>query len=362
MSPFLRRCLVAVACVAIVLLLVRFAASPLATYVTNRRLAAMPQFQGHVEGVQLSLWRGTIGFTKLELTDRAHPEDGVIVAVAHGMLSLSLPPFFRGRVGGEGAVEGARVIMVKRLETPQDEQEQAKKLGKPMVRAWQEVLTKEFPIELSRIEVEDSAFRFDDRSDPQAVSLELDQVNLTAAGFSNREKGGDPLPATLRMTARIGGSGSLLVGGRADPAERQPRFEMRLELKGLSLPKIHDFLVRYALVDVSSGEFDLYTEVTAANGQYDGYTKPFFKDLKFEAVPDPEKSLLRRAATKVASVVQGALKNERGDVATKAPFHGDFDANQVDVWVTVENLLRNAFIQALREGLEGQTPTPNAET
>jgi len=362
MSKGWRRCLIVLACVAGLLLVVRFAASPLATYLANRRLAAMPQFTGRVEAVHLSLWRGTIGFTKLELSDRAHPEDGVIVAVPHGMLSLSIPPFFRGRVGGEGAVEGARVLLVKRRETTKDEEEKAKKLGKPLVRGWQQVLAKQFPIEFQKIEVKDSTFRFDDRSDPQAASLEIEAINLTAAGFSNREKGGDPLPATLRLTAAIGGSGSLLVEGRADPAERQPRFEMRLEVKGLSLPKVHDFLMHYMLVDVLSGEFDLYSEVSAANGQYDGYTKPFFKELKFKAVPDPEKSLLRRAATKVASAVQDALKNERGDVATKAPFHGNFDDNRVDVWVTIENLLRNAFIQALREGLEGQTPEPHAKT
>jgi hypothetical protein len=356
MNTILRRSVIVVACVAALLLVIRLVGSPIATYFVNRHLAKMAQFTGHVDAVHLSLWRGTIGFRQLELSDRTHPEDGAIVTVPHGMLSLALKPLFRGRLGGEGAVERARIVMVKRLETPKDEEEKARKLGKPLIRGWQEVLAREFPIEFSRIEIKDSAFRFDDRSDPQVVSLELDQINLTAEGFSNREQGGDPLPASLQMQARVGGTGALRVEGRADPAERQPRFEMKLELKGLSLPRIHDFLVRYALVDVSSGEFELYAEVTAANGQYDGYTKPFFKDLHFEAVPDPEKSLLRRAATKVASAVENALKNERGDVATKAPFHGNFDDNEVDVWVTIENLLRNAFIQALREGLEGQTP------
>jgi hypothetical protein len=337
-----------------VLVLVQLVGSPIVTRIANRRLTEMPQFSGRVGAVRLELWRGTISARDLELTDRANPGDGPVVVAPHASLSLSWAPFFRGRIGGDVSVERAQVVMVKRAETVKDEAEKAKKLSKPVVRAWQEVLAKQFPVEFRKIKVRDSQVRFDDRSDPQVVSLTIDQIDLTLTGFSNREKGSDPLPASAQMRARIA-RGSLVVDAKADPADRQPRFEVKLEVKGLFLPDIHDFLVRYALVDVQSGEFELYSEVSAAGGRYEGYTKPFFKDLKFKAVPDPEKSLLQRAATKVASAVQDALKNERGDVATKVPFEGNFEDNKVDVWTTLENLLRNAFIQALREGLEGQT-------
>ncbi len=337
------------------LILIRFAGSPIATQVVNKKLAGMPQFTGHVDSVQLALWRGTVSVRNLQLSDRSHPEDGAIVIVPHAMLSLAWAPIFQGRLGGEGAVDHAQVIMIKRAETAKDEQEKAKKLTKPVVRAWQDVLAKQFPIEFQKIEIKNAQIRFDDRTDPQAVSLTLDQINLTLAGFSNREKSEQPLPATLKMNARMGGTGGVVLEAQADPAESMPRFEVKLEIKALSLPQIHDFLVRYALVDVSSGEFELYTEVSAANGTYSGYTKPFFKELKFKAVPDPEKSVIQRTATKVAAAVGNLLKNDRGEVATKAPFHGNFEDNKVDVWVTLENLLRNAFIQALREGLEGQT-------
>lgn len=341
----------------VLLVLVRFALSPIATRIANSKLQEMPQFTGRVGAVKLALWRGTVVIEDLKLSDRQHPEDGDIVIVPHGMLSLAWGPMFKGKLGGEGSVEGAQVIMVKRAETVKDEKQKAKKLSKPIVRAWQEILAKQFPIELSKIEVKNAQLRFDDRSDPQVVSLTLDRINLRIEGFSNREKSSEALPASVRMDARLGGSGIVTVDTKVNPAQRLPTFEAKFEVKGLSLPQIHDFLVRYALVDVSSGIFELYTEVKAENGAYDGYTKPFFKDLEFKAVPDPEKSLLQRAAVKVASGVENLLKNDRGQVATKAPFHGNFDDTQIDVWATLENLLRNAFVQALREGLEGQPST-----
>lgn len=346
--------------IAVLLLAIRFIGSPIATRLVNRKLAQMPQFAGRVEAVHLALWRGTVAVRDLQLTDRANPNDGPVVIVPHATMSFAWAPLFRGRLGGDADIDRAEIVMVKRAETVKDEAAKAKKMSRPMVRAWQEVLAKEFPVELRKLEVKDSKLRFEDRSDPQVVALVIDQIHLTATGFSNREKGREELPAAVQLRGRVGGSGNLVVDARADPAERLPRFEAKFEIKGLSLPQIHDFLVRYALIDVRSGEFELYSEVSAKGGAYSGYTKPFFKDLKFEAVPDPEKNLLQRAATKIASAVQDALKNEEGDVATKVPFEGNFEDTEIDVWATLENLLRNAFIQALRAGLEGQTATAAA--
>jgi hypothetical protein len=344
--------------VVVLLLLVQLAGTPVATRIANKKLNEMKGFTGRVESVRPELWRGTVVVKGLALTDRAHEGDGPVVTAPHIALSLSWGPLFRGRLGGDITVTGAQIVMTKRAETAKDEAEKAKKIAKPVTRAWQEVLAKQFPIEFRKIEVKDSQLRFDDRSDPQAVSLLIENIDLTLKGFSNREKGDDPLPATAVMKATIAGTGALAVDAKADPADSKPRFEVKLEVKQLSLPPMRDFLARYALIDVQKGEFELYCEISAKDGAYNGYTKPFFKDLQFEAVPDPEKSLLQRAATKVAAAVQNALKNERGDVATKAPFHGNFEDNKVEVWTTLENLLRNAFIQGLREGLEGQTPGP----
>jgi hypothetical protein len=356
MNRFLKGFLFFVGGVVLLLIVVRVVGSPVATHFVNRKLERMAQFTGRVDAVQLALWRGTVSVRGLQLVDRAHQEDGPVVTAENAMLSIAWAPLFRGRLGGHGNADHVRITVMKRAETAKDEKEKAERLARPVERAWQAVLQKEFPLELTKLELKESELHFEDRSDAQPVVLVVDQIELTATGFSNREKRSGEMPAAVHLTARVGGSGQLRVEARADPAERLPRFTANMELKGFALPPNHDFLVRYALIDASAGEFEVYSEVNAANGHYEGYLKPFFKDLKFKAVPDPEKSILQRAATKVAAAATRLLKNEEGNVATKAPFQGDFDDTQVDVWVTIENLLRNAFIRALREGLEGQTP------
>ncbi len=99
----------------------------------------------------------------------------------------------------------------------------------------------------------------------------------------------------------------------------------------------------------------MYSEIKAADGAYQGYVKPFFRDLDFKNVEDKNKSLAKRTKEKVVSAVSSLLKSHEADkVATITPFAGTFANTEVGVWETVHNLLRNAFVEALREGLETQ--------
>ena len=147
---------------------------------------------------------------------------------------------------------------------------------------------------------------------------------------------------------------SSLISLNLQSFDKEPHFTAKMSVQELSLPALRNFMMAYAKVIVESGTFEDFVEVNAEAGHYEGYTKPFFRDLKFKRVPDKDKNVLERAATSAASAVTDLLKNKEGKVATKAPFKGDFNDNKVDVWTTIENLLRNAFIQSLTEGLDAQ--------
>ena len=85
--------------------------------------------------------------------------------------------------------------------------------------------------------------------------------------------------------------------------------------------------------------------------------KPLFTDLDFRTALDRHKSVGSELKEKVVGAVASILKNDETDqIATKAPFVGNFAENDLDIWETVSNLLRNAFVQVIRGGLEGQTP------
>jgi hypothetical protein len=290
--------------------------------------------------------------TDFTLTLRREPSSEPLIRIKQASLAVAIMPLFRGTLGGHGTIDGMEIAVVKRQvdDLKQDAVEKA-----PEARAWMAVIRETLPLEITRFEAENVRISFSDRSTPSAGTLVIDQLKLEATQVTNRANG-EELPTHVSVQGRVGGTGALTLDLRVDPSAKLPRFETRMEVKNLALVPIRDFLVSYALIDPSAGTFEVFSEISAKDGHYDGYLKPFFKDLKFKAVPDPEKNLMQRTATRIAAAVSDALKNDRGAVATKIPFRGDFASNEVDLWTTIQNLLRNAFIQSLREGIEGQTP------
>ncbi len=351
MTRLSRILLITAAVIVALLLVVRFAGSPIVTHFVNKKLEALPDYTGHVCGVHLALWRGSVTATDFTLHRRGQESAEPMVAIKQASLSLAFRSLFAGKLGGHGSIDGVEVIILK---TEPDKKKDDKSKGPPPVKEWSAELREAFPIEITHFKVENARIRFKDTSVTPAAEMVIDQFKLEASDLSNRPKGGD-LPAHVTVQARLGGTGHLDVDVRADPSAPAPRFAVKMEVKDLQLVPIHDFLLHYALIDVSKGSFEVFSEINAESGHYDGYVKPFFKDLEFKAVPDPNKNLAQRAATKIAAAVTDLLKNDKGDVATKAPFKGDFEDNKVEVWTAVQNLLRNAFVQSLFEGLEGRT-------
>ncbi len=345
--------------VALLLLLVRFVGSPIATAVANRKLAELPGYQGEVDAVTLSLWRGTGSIENLVLREHDHREnDPPLLHVRHAQFHWAPDSIFRGKLGGRIDVVGLELTIVKQErvdDVGQAAAEVEEKAGAVAEKldAWQSVLAEAFPMELASLEVKESRVRFLDTSYDPRVDVALDDLTVHATGLKNR-RDGQELPAHVVLTGVTTGGGRLRAEVRADPVAELPRFDTQFELKQLSLPACNALLKAYADADVSRGEFEIFIEATAREGRYEGYAKPFFKDLDFSNPSDDDKNIAEKAKEAVVSAVANVLESNDDDkVATKAPFSGNFENNDVDIWTTVSTLMRNAFIEALREGFEG---------
>jgi hypothetical protein len=370
-----KRVLFIVACVvAGLILVVRFVGSEIAESMINRRLATLPGYSGKVETVRLWLWRGA-EIENFFLYERGHEDDLPVVRAKKASLVVAFSGLLRGKLGGKARVEDLEVTVVKRHATPKEEkkksddeeQKQAKREKveekKEEVRRWQETLEEAFPMEITRFELSRGKVRFLDRSVQPEVDIAISDLHVLATNLGNRPDAEDgPMPAKVELTGTTTGNGRLRVSAQADPLAKQPRFKTEMELLGLELPALNNFLVAYTNADVSRGTFEIFTEVNAADGAYEGYVKPFFKDLDFKTASDKDKNAAQLLMKKAVSAVTSVLKNDETEqVATKTPFSGNFADNKVGVWTTIQNLLRNAFVQALRGGLEGQPP-PKAES
>lgn len=344
--------------IATLLVLVRFVGSPIAKAVVNRELATIEGFAGRTDAVTLALWRGAIDVENFVLYERGHERDVPVVHVRKASLRLSPSALFAGRFGGSAIVEGAEITVVKRHKTPEEddiaELDAELQRKKREVQRWQDVFRNSFPMELNKLEVKNTRVRFIDRSESPAAEMGVENLHIVASDLQNRPKAnGDPLPAKVLIEATTTGNGRLRSEIQVNPIAEEPTFTASLELRGVELPAANDFLRAYVGVDVSRGTFEMFFEVEAGGGAYNGYVKPLFHDLEFETANDDEKNILERAKEKVVSAVTAVLENNQEEqVATRAPFNGNFADNEVDIWSTIGTLFRNAFVQALRGGFE----------
>lgn len=361
---FLRVVLVLVVAV----LLIQLIGSPIVTAVANRKLSRLPNYTGRVDNIQIELWRLGAHVHDFAVFERGHENEPPVVRVKDAIASFAPTALFRGKLGGDMMMDQMIVEIVKRTSnsSKSDEQKSAEKeqakaevqQKAQQVERWQDTFRNSFPMTLNKFEVKSSRIHFIDRTQQPVPEFTLDQIHIVAEDLQNRPKAnGEPLPAHVTMTAVTSGNGKVRSTIRVDPTSDKPRFALTLELREMSLPPLNNFLLAYANADVSRGSFEVYSEINAENGHYEGYLKPLFHDLDFRTASDRDKSAGELLAKKAVAAVVSVFKNkEEQQVATKAPFAGNFADNRVDVWSTIATLFRNAFVQALRGGFEGQTP------
>lgn len=340
-------------------LLATLLGGPLARRMINERLASHPQFAGEVGRVSLVPWLGRGVVEDVVVRDReAQPAQPPLVRIGRTDVDVSLASVIRGplRVKLDVARADIHLTPVPRPDRGKLGEAKEAVVDKPV--QWREELKRAFPVEISRFELRDSAIRFTDATKRPKIDVGLEQLRLVATGLTTRpERGARSRPARVELAAVTTGDGRLTIHAEADPWKSAADFECRMQLRALALPALNPWLLEYANADVAAGQLDFDCEIAAAEGHYEGYVKPFFRELDFRTASDRDKNAAELLAKKAVSAVASLLKNpEEQKVATKAPFRGDLQNGGVDVWETIVNLLRNAFVQGLKEGFDGQRP------
>ena len=146
-----------------------------------------------------------------------------------------------------------------------------------------------------------------------------------------------------------------------DPYAPKPTFALNLEVSDVPLVKLNDFAKGYGGFTFKEGTFKMATEATAKNGGYQGYVEPVFDQM----VIFNEKST-KNPATLIWEATLGALteivrNHPKDSFGTKVPFSGTFDHPQPDIFATIFNAFRNAFVQAFEGKLDNWKQVPKVE-
>lgn len=322
----------------------------------NEKLAELPGgYRGEVEDVSLALHRGAVSLEGLELQDAGRD---LVLGVRELRARVRLKELLRGRLSVSAELEKPRARIAvrralrrakavaasekarKRERVARGEEEAAP--AKPLPR----LLADMMPFRVERVELRDGEVVVVE----SGLEARIHDIQVAVEGLTNRSAGRN---ARLQAAARVMEKGAASLVVRADPLEERPSFDLHAELRDVDLPSINPVLRWLLGVDVARGTFTVVTEVDAKDGRFEGYVKPLVGGLKLLEPADARKPL-EAVKEAVVGAVAAVLQNPRTDkVATKAPLKGTLDEPEVGVWAAVLNVLRNAFVEALKPSFEG---------
>jgi len=169
---------------------------------------------------------------------------------------------------------------------------------------------------------------------------------MVGTNFTNSKKLSKNLIADIRIEGRPLRAGDARSQISLDPYASRPTFAFNLEVKELPLLKLNDFAKAYGGFTFKEGTFKMAMEANAKSGSYEGYMEPVFDHMVIfneESAENPATFVWEAIVGALTRIVRNYPQDRFG---TKVPFSGTFEHPQPDIFATVFNAFRNAFVQA----------------
>lgn len=327
-----------------VLIAARIALPYIVLHFANKKLAEMDGYYGHIDDVDISLYRGAYQIKKIFLKKVDKKDTVNFIDIKLVDLAIEWKPIFNGEIVGKVLIDSSAVLFTREKNDISD-------VAKDTAD-FRDVLNSFMPITLNKLEIKNSFIKYNDPISTPKLNMAITNLNVVALNLANGYDSSQVLPASIRATANVY-EGNLKLNVKLDPFAKQPKFDMDARLERTNMVKLNDFLRAYANIDVNKGRFGLYTEVAAKNGKFDGYVKPLITDLDIVEWTKEEGNFLQIAYETLVGTAAWILKNHRKDqLATKVYLSGDLDNPKVSVGKAILTVLQNAFIAALKPAID----------
>jgi hypothetical protein len=355
MKVHYRRSLWGVAIVIVLLVVARIALPYVVLDYLNGRMARMGSYGGHIDDIDIHLWRGAYSIDRLVIQKTDGKVPVPLFSAARSDIELSWRALSKGHLRGKIDFFDPEVNFVD------GSGEGDTQTGKGV--DWRAQLRALAPIRLDEVNVHNGTVTFRNFVSRPKVDLKMTEVNATATNLTNVEREHGTRVADMHATAKVLGDAPLETSARFDPLERLGDFSYQLTVRKIQLVKANDLARAYSGLDFAGGNGDFVMELEARDGQLSGYAKPLFHDLKIfswkQDVEQDKKNPLRIAYEAVAQGVTWMFKNHAEDqFATRVPISGRIDQKNVDTGQAILGVLRNAFIEAYKPNLENLTKRP----
>ncbi|HEY2800888.1 MAG TPA: DUF748 domain-containing protein [Chthoniobacterales bacterium] len=307
----------------------------------NKKLSELKDYRGHVEEVDIALWRGAYRIHQVKVVKTSGNVPVPFFAVPWVDLSVQWMALFHGAFVGEIHFERPELNFVN---GPSTEDTQV-----GLEEPWTQKIKQLFPLKINRFTVSGGEVHYRDFHKSPKVDVVFDQVRMVAKNLTNSEKLSKTLHANVEMEARPLRAGDLRAKLDLDPYAAKPTFDLETELKDLPLVKLNDFAKAYAGLTFEKGTLKVATELKAKHGDFDGYVEPVFDHMSiFNPEHDSDNPISFIWQAIVGGLTQLIRNHPVDRFGTRVPVHGTFDNPKPAIITTVLNVFRNAIIEAFK--------------
>jgi len=320
----------------------------------NRKLSEIPGYRAHVQAVTLHLWRGAYQIHNIDIkkTNGKVPEPFFSAPLVDLSIQWHALIFERAAVGNI-EIHRAKMNLVNGP-TPDSRQVDVD-------APWAQKIKQLYPLKINRFAVHDGEIHYREYVGDKAEDLPFDHVEMVGTNFTNSKKFSKSLIADIRIEGRPLRAGDARAQISLDPYAKRPTFAVNLEVKELPLVKLNDFAQAHGGFTFKEGTFKMAMEANAKNGGYQGYVEPVFDQMVIfneQSAQNPGKFVWEAILGALTEIVRNHPKDRFG---TKVPFSGSFEDPIPDIFATVFNAFRNAFVQAFEGKLENWKQVPKVE-
>lgn len=334
--------------IAILLITIRLILPYVVLHYANKTLANMKGYYGHIDDIDLSIYRGAyiINHIYLNKVDSVSKKQTGFFKSRDIDLSLEWGALFHGSIVGELIFDFPELIFTKDKAELGDVKKDTADFR---------ILLKAFmPLKLNRFEVNNGAIHYVDNTSKPKVDISLNQTHILALNLTNVINNKVELPSTVTAQATVY-EGTLNFTMKLNALAVNAKFYLNAEIRNTNLFLLNDFLKAYGNFDVNRGTFSLYTEMAAKDGKFLGYVKPIITDLKVLGSQDRHDSFFQKIWESLVGVAGFVFKNQSKDqLATKVTIKGNFKNPQTNTLDAIWEVLRNAFIQALMPSIDNE--------
>ncbi len=334
----------------LLLLAARVAMEPAVLWYVNRTLDRDPLYDGQVDDISISLWRGAYTVYGITIQKKA---GGSTAKPLLTLDRLDLAVQWNALLNGKIVAEIDMLRPVVSFVDAGNASESQTGAGGP----WLGILQDLFPFTINRVTVRDGRVHFYSERGEAPVDVYLSDVQATVTDLTNVRNRITPLVTTVRVDALAMDQAPVELDVKLDPSSYRPTFEMAMRMLNFDVTRINALAQAYGGLDFAGGWFDLTVEAEARNGLIDGTVKPLFRNLEvFNFTQDVVNGTPLQAIWELLLGVTGELleNQPRDQLGTQVDFTSDSQSVDYNLLEVIGNVLRNAFIQAYLPQLRGE--------